>query len=132
YGGGNGGILTIHRGNVDFLFPNSPDAQLHRARGELIDAPFFPEARAIDIPVSPDFIGAGDFDNDGHRDVIVAARGSHSLYLLSGDGHGNFKPSQAIPLPGAITALTAGEINLADGLVDIVVGVVPEDGPKVL
>src|SRR5438132_6402385 len=62
YGRGAGGILTTHRGNVDFSFPNGPEAQLRRARGEFVEAPFFPKARAFDIPAAPDFIGAGDFD----------------------------------------------------------------------
>src|SRR5438270_6687030 len=70
----------IRRPPRSTLFPYTTlFRSLRRARGEFVEAPFFPKARAFDIPAAPDFIGAGDFDNDGHGDVIVAARGSHVL-----------------------------------------------------
>jgi hypothetical protein len=124
--------LTLHRGNVDSLFPNSPEAQQRKATGEFIDSPFLPQARLFEIPEPPDFLGAGDFDNDGHWDVVTAARNSETVYLLPGDGHGGFGPAQHIDLPGRVTALTTGEMNLADGLIDVVVGVVGADGPEAL
>ncbi len=33
----NGGLLTLHRGNADSIYPNSPDAQAHKAQGTYID-----------------------------------------------------------------------------------------------
>jgi hypothetical protein len=40
--------------------------------------------------------------------------------------------AKPVPLPGAVTTLTVGEINRADGLADVVVGVVGSEGPRVL
>lgn len=40
--------------------------------------------------------------------------------------------AKPIPLPGAVTTLTTGEINRRDGLVDVVVGIVGADGPQAL
>src|SRR5437870_2734022 len=34
YDNSNAGILTLHRGNVDSIYPNSPQAQQRKASGE--------------------------------------------------------------------------------------------------
>ena len=125
------GILTTHRGNVDAIYANAPEAQERRARGEATDAPFL-SARVDALPVAPDFLGAGDFDADGHWDVVVARRGDNALYLLSGNGAQGFAPAKQLPLSGGVTALTTGEVNRADGLVDVVVGIAAAGAAKVL
>jgi CSLREA domain-containing protein len=94
--------------------------------------PFWPEARVFALPDAPDFLGAGDFDADGHQDLVAAARGSDVLYLLTGDGRGGFDSAQQIDLTGELTVLTTGEINRRDGLTDVVVGIVDAGGPKAL
>jgi hypothetical protein len=127
-----GGAITLHRGNVDSLFPNSPEARQRRAAGQFTDAPFLPAAHVFDIPVAPDFLGAGDFDADGHSDVVMAARGGDALYFLLGDGHGGFGSLRRIELPGRITTMATGEINRPDGLADVIVGLVGTDGPKAM
>jgi hypothetical protein len=149
YAGPSGGIVTLHRGNVDSIYPNAPEARNRMgewANGRMGDAingshsptlplshsPFLPEARIFEVPEAPEFIGTGDFDNDGHWDIVAAARGSEALYLLPGDGRGGFAVAKQIPLPGTVTTLTTGEINRRDGLTDIVVGIIGQDGPQVL
>ncbi|MEW6211784.1 MAG: VCBS repeat-containing protein, partial [Acidobacteriota bacterium] len=104
------GIIALHRGNVDSIYPNSLEAQQRRAKGEFTDAPFLSPARVFASAESVDFIGAGDFDADGHWDVVVASRGSSKLNLLSGDGRGGLGEAEQIELPGAVTAMTVGEI----------------------
>jgi CSLREA domain-containing protein len=120
------GIVTLMRGNVDAIYPNAAEAQQRRAGGTFSDAPFLSPTSVFAAPIVADFIGAGDFDADSHWDVVVGSISSHSLYLLSGDGHGKLALTKVIQLPGAVTAMTTGEINRADGLTDIVAGV---DGP---
>jgi uncharacterized repeat protein (TIGR01451 family) len=123
YAGPSGGILSLHRGNVDSIYPNSPEAQAHKAAGTFSEAPFLSPAQVFALPVPPDFLGAGDFDDDGHLDAVVAARGDATLYLLPGDGLGGFGPVQPISLPGSVTALVVGEVNRRDGLADLAVAV---------
>jgi 6-phosphogluconolactonase (cycloisomerase 2 family) len=130
YVGPDGGILTLHRGNVDSIFPNSLEAQQRKAIGTFTDSPFLPQARVFAMPETPDFLGTGDFDNDGHWDVVAAARGSSALYLLPGDGQGELRQAQRVDLPGRVTALVTGEINRRDGLADIAVGIVTDNGPQ--
>ncbi len=127
-----GGIVTLYRGNVDSIYPNSPEAQRRKAEGTFTDSAFLSPARVFEAPAACDFVGAGDFDADGHWDVVIAARGSKELWMFPGDGKGSFLAPREIALPGAVTSLITGEINRADGLTDIVVGVVADDGPRVL
>ena len=53
----------------------------------------------------------------------IRIRGGNRLYFLLGDGHGQFGDAKEIVLNGSITAFVTGEINRADGLTDIVVGI---------
>src|SRR5436309_1474519 len=126
------GIITLLRGNVDSIYPNAPEAKERKANGTFTDAPFLSPAQVFSAPVAADFVGAGDFDSDSHWDVVVASRTHNALYLLSGDGHGGFQPAKEIPLRGVVTAMTTGEINRADGLRDVVVGVTTERGAEAL
>ena len=64
----SGGLLTLHRGNADSIYPNSPDAQAHRAQGIYVARAFYPEAKVFSLPEAPDWISASDFDQDGHPD----------------------------------------------------------------
>ncbi|MBL8206572.1 MAG: VCBS repeat-containing protein, partial [Blastocatellia bacterium] len=124
--------LTLHRGNADAIYPYSPEAKQRKAAGQFTDAPFLLPAQVFTVPEAPDFIGTGDFNADGHQDVVLVARGSQTLYGLAGNGKGGFAAPQRQTLPGNVTALVTGEINRADGLTDLVVGIVGETGPKAL
>ncbi|MCI0489849.1 MAG: hypothetical protein L0229_24930 [Blastocatellia bacterium] len=132
YATDEGGVIALHSGNVDSIFPNSPEARERKAKGEFTDSPFLSSARIYEIAGSPNFLGAGDFEGDGHRDVVAASRGGSALHLISGDGRGGFGEERRIELRGRVTALATGEINRADGLDDVVVGIVGEDGAKAL
>ncbi len=132
YAGAGLGIVSLLRGNVDAIYPNSPEAQQRKMAGTFTDAPFLSPSLVYAVAQSPDFIGAGDFDGDDHWDVVAAPRGGDKLYLLSGDGEGRLSLTKEISLPGVVTALTVGEINRQDGLEDVVVGIRGAGGPQVL
>ena len=103
YALGDGGALTMQRGSPAATAP-SPSDWAAIERGELV-APFAAAATAIALPVRPDFLKAVDLDGNGAIDVVVAARGDSSAYVLLGDGNGGFSAARAIPAGGAITAL---------------------------
>lgn len=132
YAAPNGGVLTLHRGNVDSIYPNTLEAQQRRAAGTFTNAPFLSPARALETPRPGDFIGCGDFDADGHWDVVTAARGGRALHFFLGDGHGNLSAARQLELSGTVTALATGEINRADGLTDLIVGIAAAGGPQAL
>jgi len=132
YAGPGGGIITLHRGNVDSIYPNAPEAKQRQAEGAFTDSPFLSPARVFLVAESADYLASGDFDGDSHWDVVAAAQGGDRLYLLSGDGKGGFSDAKGISLPGRVTALTVGEINRRDGLDDLAVGIMEENGPKAL
>ena len=126
------GLLLLHRGNVDALFASPIEVEEHRLQGMVGDLPFLSPPRQFRLPEVPSFLTTGDFNGDGHLDVVAAARGSTGLYLLAGDGVGGLDEPQRVPLPGRVTALGSGEINRRDGLADLAVAVQETDGSAVL
>lgn len=132
YEGMQRGIIALHRGNVDSVYPNTAAAKKRKADGTFSDVPFLLPARVFEAAVRPEFIAAGDFDADGHEDLVIASRGDDSIYLLPGDGRGGFKSVEAMHLSGGVTALTTGDINRADGLPDLVVAVSGTSSPELV
>jgi uncharacterized repeat protein (TIGR01451 family) len=126
FGQGKAGAITVHRGNVAALWPYG--AALRNGPPPA----FFPNARRFALPEAPDFIATGDFDADGHWDIVTAQRGSNALYFLKGDGRGGFRTAKRIPLDGNVTAMIAGEINRTDGLADLIVAVNTSNGARAL
>jgi hypothetical protein len=127
-----GGVIAVHRGNVDSIYPNSPQAKRRIVNGTYTDSPFLPQARVFAVSESPALFGAGDFDADGHADILAAARGGETLHLLRGDGQGGFNQPHRVKLDGAVTAMTVGELNLPDGLPDVSIGILSRSGAKLL
>src|SRR5687768_10580189 len=132
YASGKKGIVSLRRGNIDSIYPNTPEANQRKLTGELSGAPFLSPAHLFETAFAPDFLGTGDFNADGHWDVVLGARGIAFLSILNGDGHGSFGETKKIGLPGGVTALTTGEINRADGLTDVIVAINGESGSQVL
>lgn len=62
------GVVMVQRGNVDALWPYGDAAR----NGP--PAPFLQKAASFVLPTVPDFVSAGDFDADGHWDVVAATR----------------------------------------------------------
>jgi hypothetical protein len=123
--------IAVHRGNPDALYPNTPEARARRIAGRFTKAPFLAGARAFALPEPPDFLHTGDFDGDGHFDVIAAASGGGAV-VLRGDGEGSLGPAQPITLPGVVTAMAVGDINGPDGLADVAIGVATPTGPRLI
>lgn len=126
YGDAERGFVQVLRGNVDALWPY----------GEAVrngpPAPFLSNAKVFVVPATPDFVAAGDFDADGHWDVVAARRGEAALYFLHGDGRGNLGRPEQIKLDAAVTALDTSDVNRRDGLTDIVVGIADGTSAHVL
>src|SRR6266852_2133432 len=131
YARSGGGILALHRGNLDAFAPQSHASWLAIAH-EQFPVPFLPQATVIDLPQAPQFVVTGDFSGNGSIDILTGARGSDRLYLLMGTGKGKFSPPQAITLPGALTALAAGEVGVRDGRTDVVAGIQTANAAAVL
>src|SRR6266849_8392124 len=131
YSHSGGGILALHRGNLDAFAPQSHASWLAIAH-EQFPTPFLPKASVIHVPEAPQFIVTGDVSGNGSIDILTGARGSERLYLLTGTGKGKFSPPQAITLPGALTALAAGEVGVRDGRTDVVAGIQTANAAAVL
>jgi uncharacterized repeat protein (TIGR01451 family) len=127
YATANGGLIVLHRGNVDALFPNTPEA---RRRNQ--PAPFLPDPRLLETAKAPQFLGAGDFDADGHMDLLLAPRGDDSIAYLAGDGNGRFADARNVALPGPLTTLLIGDVNRPDGLADVIAAIREGEGFRLL
>ncbi|HET9530984.1 MAG TPA: BACON domain-containing carbohydrate-binding protein [Blastocatellia bacterium] len=132
YAGPGGGIIALYRGNLDSIYPNAPEAKRREAQGVLNQAPFLAPAHLFAVSEAADFIGAGDFDGDGHWDVVTAVRGGNKLRLLAGDGRGALSETGAVELQDRVTAMAVGDVNRRDGLTDVVVGMTGPRGPKAM
>lgn len=131
-GNSNGGVLRLLRGNVDALYPNTPEAKERKARGIYEDASFLATTVEVSFPDSPDFLGAGDFDADGHWDLVTAAHNANSLFIFRGDGQGRFAKPRHVALPGGVTAFATGDVNRRDGLTDVIIATQSNDGARLL
>ena len=129
---GGQGLLALQRGNIDSLFPNTPAANLRRQEGTFHDAPFFASPRLHYLNHPPDFLQAGDFNADGHLDVVTASLSAERLWFHEGDGYGRFSGPRSLLLPGTVTALLAADINPRDGLMDVIAGVTGPQAPALL
>lgn len=105
YSTANGGVMALFRGNPDAYAPSDPTLYAKALQGK-VPPTFLSKAPTFTLPESPDLLATGDFNRDGHQDVLAAARGNN-LYLLAGDGTGNFLAAQLVPLLGQVTALAA-------------------------
>jgi uncharacterized repeat protein (TIGR01451 family) len=126
------GELVLYPGNPFAIYPNEPGADRLRAAGHDPAAPFDLPSLELPIPFDPEFLETGDFDADGHLDILAAQAGGHSLVMLPGNGAGSFAPPCQLDLDGAITILAAGDIGRRDGLDDLVIGVRSNDGPSLI
>ena len=78
---------------------------------------------AIRLAEPPDILAAGDFDADSHLDLVATSLGSRRLVFLKGSGDGRLREASLVDLPGDVTALAVGDVNRADGLADLAVGI---------
>jgi uncharacterized repeat protein (TIGR01451 family) len=117
-----GGVLSLHRGNLDAFAPQSEASFQAIGRGEF-SAPFLQDAQTFSISVRPDFIAVGNFTASGNIDLVVAARGGNALYVFPGDGKGHFGSPQVVNVTGGITALVAGDLGNARPFSNLVVGI---------
>ena len=125
------GMIRLFKGDPDTRYPNSPEARLRRAqRGEA--SPFSLAESQLMLGFDPDYLEAGDFDADGHPDLLVAQNGGDSLLLISGNGNGGFSQPRPIGVGGSITALSTGEIGRKDLQQDIAVAVTNVNGASLL
>ena len=122
------GIVTVQRGNPDAFAPQDPSV-FERMQNGFNPDPLLPSADTFATPEPADFLQVGDFNQDSHKDVLVAARGG-GLYLMAGDGMGGLGAPEQVALPGTVTALAAGEFNAADGKTDVAVGITNSDGSE--
>jgi CSLREA domain-containing protein len=103
YATAGGGALVLQRGSLVAQTPTAAEQAMLRA-GQPVH-PFVSLGTAIALPVRPDFLKVADVDFNGTQDVVVAAKGGTTAYLLRGDGGGGFLAPVAVPLSGTLSAL---------------------------
>jgi hypothetical protein len=77
-----------------------------------------PTPYSIDAQVSA--MAAGDFNGDGHLDLLVADATAQSLLILAGDGRGGLPQAQRVPLAGAPSRLVVKDF-LGDQRAEVLV-----------
>jgi CSLREA domain-containing protein len=132
YATSNGGFITFHRANKEAFAPEDPDVLEGVRRGEF-PTPFRAEAETFETSAAPDFLVAGDFNRDGKLDLVTATQGGSEVYFLAGRGKASgFDTPQKLSLPGRVTALASGEIDLPNNQTDLIVAINDDNGAALL
>ena len=130
YANGGGGVLSMRQGNVQAIAPTGEVFQ-GITQGHYPE-PFLHEAKLYELPEVPDFLQVGDFNSDGYEDVLAAARGGATLYVLAGDGQGTLRALEQFELSGQLTALQADDFRQPGKFTSLALGVRTPEGPKAL
>src|ERR1700752_606588 len=129
YDTGRAGMIMLQRGNVDAFAPRDNSIFDRAAAGQLPPS-LLTATGSFGIPERADMILNGDFNDDGHKDLLTAAQGG-GLYLISGDGHGSFGPAQKLQMPGTVSALTAGAFSHSTGWLAVIAAIDGPQGPAI-
>lgn len=107
-------------GNLDIVIADASKNCLYILVGDGVGG-FSPAASSpIEVGEEPIAVGTGDFNQDGHVDLVVANYRSSDVHVLLGDGTGRFASAPGAPIPVASpTSLTVGDLD-EDGHLDIV------------
>ena len=126
-----GGVIALHRASKEAFEPTDAQVLADLRRG-IFPASFEAEATVHSVPVAPDFIFAGKFSKDSMLDLVFAARGGRSVYLMTGDGKGGFNAPQEVVVDGVITALASAQFDGAKAFAGLVVGIRDGNASNVL
>lgn len=116
------GIVVLYRGNLDAFAPQSQGSWLAIGRNQFPPT-FLSIAATFPVPAAADLVATGSFVGSDHLDVVTAARGDNTLYLLAGNGTGNFASAEPIRLPGAVSAMAAGRFGASNSRSTVIVGI---------
>ena len=78
----------------------------------------FHEGGSFLVGVNPFAVSVGDFNEDGHLDVVAANGGSTNVSLLLGDGAGGFSPAVLVNVGAVPVGLAVADID-GDGHLDL-------------
>jgi parallel beta-helix repeat protein len=123
--------LSFNRGNLDALWPYGPEARRHREEGTFTDSPFLPTSVIFELPVLPNFLGTGDFNGDGHLDVVAAELDAPEILFIPGSGTEKFGESEFIELPGTVSVMSTGNFGRPFGPNSVAIGLKKVDGPVI-
>ncbi len=121
YAQGESGFITLHHGNPEAYSPTSPAAFENLKRG-IFPPGFVSESVVTNVPVAPELLVAGDFNGDGNADLVFGKHGDAAIYFMPGSRTG-FGTPQKISLGGSLNAMAAGEIDLPNAAIDLVLGI---------
>ena len=83
------------------------------------------------VGAHPEGLTVGDFDGDGHLDIVTVNSDSDDVSVLLGNGNGTFRSSYSFGVGTSPMFLTTGDLNL-DGKADLAVAETGADRVVVL
>ena len=98
---------------------NRGELHLWKGAHELNSKISFESQTVFAVPFRPDHLASGDFDADGHFDLVVTSPGSRSLFWIFGNGKGEFKSTAETFLAEPIEELSVVDTIRKDGLADV-------------
>ena len=120
----NRGVATgdfDHDGILDLVIANAKNDSFAFYRGMGAGQFGAPVDHSLFGSLKPVWVTAGDFNADGHLDVVTTNEGTASLSYFGGDGLGGFTlPSTSIVLGFLPSVIRAADFD-ADGMLDLAV-----------
>lgn len=129
---GGAGSIDLWLANPEYRSLSSLQTHRRDEQEPFQTSPFASRPVRFSVPDRPRFVGAGDFTGDSQADVVVVSRTTNHLLFFIGDGQGNLTAGPVTTLPGKVSAFTVGDINRADGLLDLALAVDSLSGSEVL
>jgi FG-GAP-like repeat/Bacterial Ig-like domain (group 3) len=102
----------------DLAFTSAPDNAVYVLINEKTATPSFATPLIYPMNGGPYYLTIGDFDRDGHLDIISANDGSNNVGVLLNNGDGTFGAATYYPVGGGSIFANAADIN-GDDRVDL-------------
>jgi len=109
YGTADGsGVLSLRRAHANGMTPRTDASSTVQVNSQSPSL-FASTATVLALPTAPNFLATGQFL--GQIDLVTAAQGGNAIYVLAGDGTGNFAAPRSLPVSGPISAMATGRFG---------------------
>jgi hypothetical protein len=113
-------LLLLSSPGGPSAFAASPPPRLHQIDHVSLHSKRGVHPATIGVGTQPYAVAEGDFNGDGHLDLVTANDGSNTVSVLLGRGDGTFAPQVTYPVGNSPLSVAVGDFT-GDGHLDLAV-----------